>query len=64
MPKQKTKRAVTKRFKISKNGKAMCNHPGRGHQLALFSGKVSRKLRKRMVLNNTWSRLIRNMMGV
>lgn len=63
MPKQKTKSAVTKRFKISKNGKAMCSHPARGHQLAVFNGSVKRNLRKRMVLNSTWSRLIRDMMG-
>ena len=64
MPKQKTKGAIKKRFKISKSGKAMCSHPARGHQLAPFSGGVKRRLRKRMVLNETWSKLIREMMGV
>jgi len=63
MPKQKTKGAVKKRFKITKTGKAKCSRPSRGHQLAPFGGAVSRKLRERMVLNNSWSKRIREMMG-
>lgn len=64
MPKAKSKSAVKKRFRISKNGKAVCSHPDRGHGHAPFNGGTSRRLRKRMVLNRTWSELIRNMMGV
>jgi ribosomal protein L35 len=63
MPKQKSKSAVKKRFRISKHGKAVCSHPDRGHGHAPFGGKTSRRLRKRKVLNSTWSTLIRNMMG-
>ena len=62
MPKAKSKSAVKKRFRISKNGKALCSHPDRGHDHAPFNGQVSRNLRKRKVLNSTWSTLIRNMM--
>jgi len=62
MPKQKSKSAVKKRFRISKNGKAVCSHPDRGHGHAPFNGETSRGLRRRMVLNETWSELIRNMM--
>lgn len=64
MPKQKTKGAVKKRFKITKNGKAVCSHPARGHQLAVFNGQVKRGLRKPMVLNSSWSKRIRELMGV
>ena len=63
MPKQKSKSAVKKRFRITKHGKAVCSHPDRGHGHAPFGGKTSRRLRKRKVLNSTWSTLIRNMMG-
>ena len=63
MPKMKSKGAVKKRFRVSKNGKAMCSRPERGHGHAPFNGKVSRNLRKRIVLNQTWSTLIRKMMG-
>jgi ribosomal protein L35 len=63
MPKLKSKGAVKKRFRITKNGKAVCSHPGRGHGHSAFTGETSRKMRRRMVLNDTWSELIRNMMG-
>jgi ribosomal protein L35 len=63
MPKMKTKSAVKKRFRISKHGKAVCSHPGRGHGHSPFKGHVARRIRKRMVLNTTWSTLIRKMMG-
>ncbi len=62
MPKMKSKSAVKKRFRISKSGKAICSHPDRGHGHAPFNGKTGRKLRRRMVLNSTWSTLVRKMM--
>lgn len=64
MPKAKSKSAVKKRFRITKNGKAVCSHPDRGHGHAPFGGDTGRRLRKRMVLNRTWSVLIRNMIEV
>jgi ribosomal protein L35 len=63
MPKMKSKGAVKKRFRISKHGKAVCSRPDRGHGHAPFNGKTGRGLRKRLVLDQTWSTLIRNMMG-
>jgi ribosomal protein L35 len=61
MPKMKSKGAVKKRFRISKHGKALCSKPGRGHLHAAYSGETGRKLRRRIVLNKTWSTLIRRM---
>ena len=61
MPKMKSKGAVKKRFKITKHGKALCSHPGRGHMHAPYNGEVRRGLRKRIVLNTTWSNIIRRM---
>lgn len=63
MPKMKSKGAVKKRFRMSKNGKAMCSHPGRGHGHSAFKGKTGRRMRRRMVLDHTWSVLISKMMG-
>ena len=63
MPKMKSKGAVKKRFRISKNGKAVCSHPGRGHGHSPFNGETGRGLRRRMVLDETWSRLVRQMLG-
>ena len=62
MPKMKSKGAVKKRFRMSKHGKAVCSKPGRGHMHASFNGETGRKLRRRMVLNQTWSILIGRMM--
>ncbi len=63
MPKQKSKSSVKKRFRISKNGKALCSKPGRGHLHAPFNGSVRRGLRRRIVLDNTWSTLMRRMVN-
>jgi ribosomal protein L35 len=62
MPKMKSKGAVKKRFRMTKNGKAKCSHPARGHMHAGYNGETGRKLRRRMVLNRTWSILIGRMM--
>jgi large subunit ribosomal protein L35 len=62
MPKMKSKGAVKKRFRLTKTGKAKCAHPGRGHLHANYSGETGRNLRRRMVLNKTWSVLIGRMM--
>lgn len=63
MPKMKSKGAVKKRFRITKGGKATCSRPGRGHMHSPFNGEVRRGLRKKIVLDTTWSGLIRRMMG-
>jgi large subunit ribosomal protein L35 len=62
MPKMKSKGAVKKRFKVTKTGKVKCSHPGRGHMHASFTGETGRNLRRRMVLNKTWSTLTRRML--
>lgn len=63
MPKMKSKGAVKKRFRMSKTGKAMCSRSGRGHGHSPFNGKTGRRLRRRLVLDYTWSVLIKKMMG-
>ena len=62
MPKMKSRGAVKKRFKVTKSGKVKCSHPGRGHMHASFNGEVGRRLRRRMVLNKTWSTLTKRML--
>jgi len=46
MPKLKTKKAVRKRFKLSKNGKVKMNKAGRRHLMSCKNGKRRRHLRK------------------
>ena len=45
MPKQKTKKAVAKRFKRTASGKIRRASPGRGHLLTNKSSKRKRRLR-------------------
>ena len=63
MPKLKTKGSCKRRFKITKSGKVKCRRPNRGHMHAIHDGKESRALRKDLVFQGTWARLIRKMMG-
>jgi large subunit ribosomal protein L35 len=46
MPKAKTKKAISKRFKITKNGKVLRRAPGQNHLRSKKSGKKIRKMRK------------------
>jgi ribosomal protein L35 len=63
MPKIKSKGSVKKRFRVSKSGKVLCSKNARGHMHAIHSGKQRRALRKALVLEGVWARLIRQMMG-
>jgi large subunit ribosomal protein L35 len=46
MPKQKTHKGLSKRVKLSANGKVVRRRAGSGHLLSGKSGKRLRKLRK------------------
>ncbi len=63
MPKMKSKGAVKKRFRVTKNGKVVCGHPHRGHYHAIYNGKTRRNISKPMVLNTTWSTIMKQLMG-
>jgi large subunit ribosomal protein L35 len=55
----KTKKAITKRFKITKNGKIMRRAVGRNHFLAKKSGKQRRKSRKWVEVSKEQARRIK-----
>ncbi len=63
MPKMKSKGSVKGRFKITKHGKVTCSKPFRGHMHAIHNGKQRRVLRRKVVFQGTWARLIRKMLG-
>ncbi len=46
MPKQKTKKAVAKRMKVTKTGKVLRRHMATGHLLSAKSSKRRRNLRR------------------
>jgi large subunit ribosomal protein L35 len=62
MPKAKSKGSVKKRFRITKNGKVMSSKAGRGHMHASYGGKTRRALRRPLVLEGVWARLVKQMM--
>ncbi|MDR2846868.1 MAG: 50S ribosomal protein L35 [Mycoplasmataceae bacterium] len=51
MPKQKTKKAVSKRFKVSKTGKVMHKHTNRSHRAFGKTTKQKRHSRKTATMN-------------
>jgi len=50
MPKLKTSKSVTKRFKVTGTGKLMRRRPGKGHILTSKTRKRKRKLRGETVV--------------
>jgi large subunit ribosomal protein L35 len=50
VPKQKTKKAVAKRMKVTKNGKVLRHHMATGHLLAPKSPARRRRLRRSTVV--------------
>ena len=63
MPKMKSKGAVKKRFRITKNGKLKSNRPHRGHMHAIRDAAHKRNKRRALITEGTWAKLLRRMMG-
>lgn len=63
MPKMKSKGAVKKRFRTTKNGKLKSSRPGRGHQHAPKDAQRKRDKRRSLVTEGTWASLLKRMMG-
>ena len=53
MPKQKTKRSATKRFKMSATGKVMRTRAGKSHLASSKTRKRKRNLRGTVVVDKT-----------
>lgn len=50
MPKLKTKKSLTKRMRVTKNGKVLRSKSGRRHLLSHKSGHSKRSMRKKAVV--------------
>ncbi len=59
MPKLKTRKAVAKRFKITKTGKVLRMQAGRSHILTKKSRSRKRHLRRKAVVSKSFSRNIK-----
>ena len=63
MPKQKTKRAAAKRFKVTGSGKILRRNAMKSHNLEKKSAKRKRKLRRDPAVADTDAREVRRMLG-
>ncbi len=63
MPKQKTKKAASKRFKVTGSGKVMRRHAMKSHNLEKKSAKRKRKFRRDQAVSATDSREVKRMLG-
>ena len=63
MPKQKTKKAAAKRFKVTGSGKVMRRHAMKSHNLEKKSAKRRRKFRGDHAVDETDAREVRRMLG-
>ena len=58
----KTRKSITKRFKLTKNGKILRRATGLNHYRAKKSGKKIRKSRKWVALSKPEAKIIRKML--
>jgi large subunit ribosomal protein L35 len=63
VPKQKTKKSASKRFKVTGSGKVLRRHAMKSHNLEKKSAKRRRKLRRDHALDETDAREVRRMLG-
>jgi large subunit ribosomal protein L35 len=63
MPKQKTRKIITKRFRITKNGKVLRGQSFRRHLNEHKSAKRKRRLGKVITTRKVMSDRIKKMMG-
>lgn len=64
MPKQKTRKSVVNRFKITKNGKVMRGHSFSKHLKVGKSRKSINRRKKQVEMTGFYARKIRKLLGV
>jgi len=63
MPKQKTRKAVSKRFRVTKTGLVMKKYCGQDHFNARNPGKITRKKRKDVVLSKSFQKTVKTLIN-
>ena len=63
MPKLKTRKSITKRFKITKKGKILRRPTGQDHLRAKKKGKKIRQGRKMIKLSKVETKRIKKLLG-
>ena len=64
MPKQKSHRGASKRFKVTGTGKVRRRHSMKSHMLTKKTTKRKRKLRKSTEVAGKFARTIKNVIGL
>lgn len=64
MPKQKTRKSITRRFRITKKGKVLRRQGFRRHLNVKKSAKKKRRLSREVVTKNVYAKKIRKALGV
>ena len=64
MPKMKTRKAVSARFRVTGTGKLKRTRPGGRHILTKKSSKRKRSLAKSRLVDSGQVKMFKNMMGV
>jgi len=59
MPKMKTRKSVSKRFKVSSKKKLIAQKPGHGHFNARDTGKMTRRKRNNIQIKSSDEKSIR-----
>ena len=62
--KQKTRKSITKRFKITKRGKVLRRQGFRGHLNVKKTKKRKRRLKRRVEIKSSFAAKIKRRMGV
>ena len=63
MPKQKTRKSVLKRFKVTKKGKVICRHAEGRHLQSKKSKKRQRRHKKTKILKGKIAKKIKKILG-
>lgn len=63
MPKQKTKKAATKRFSVTKNGKVLFSHQYKSHLMRKKSKSRIRRQKEPGVLVGAFAKRIKRIIG-
>ena len=63
MPKQKTRKSVSKRFKLTGSGKVKRNHAGHKHMLIRRDNDVKRAAKKSVLVAASDEKKVKKMMG-
>ncbi|MEM9558392.1 MAG: 50S ribosomal protein L35 [Acidobacteriota bacterium] len=63
MPKQKSHRGASKRFKVSASGKVLRHHSGMNHILTKKSQKRKRKLRKAAKVSPAFEKTVKKLLN-